>query len=208
MRNFTRCYFIVFISFLFTVALTARAQQPAFPGAEGAGMHTTGGRGTIATPTTVFEVTNLNDDNNPGSFRYATQATATYRTVVFRVSGTIHLSSKLSIKANTTIAGQTAPGDGICVADYPVSIGGDNVIVRYMRFRLGDKNQKKVDANGNPVDGSGGDDAFGATGPSNLIIDHCSISWSDDEALTVYRGDNLSIQWCFITEPLNYYYHF
>ena len=208
MRNFTRCYALAFICFLFTVALTAQVQQPAFPGAEGAGMHTTGGRGTIATPTTVFEVTNLNDDNNPGSFRYALQATATYRTVVFRVSGTIHLNSKLSIKANTTIAGQTAPGDGICVADFPVSIGGDNVIVRYMRFRLGDKNQKKVDANGNPVDGSGGDDAFGATGPSNLIIDHCSISWSDDEALTVYRGDNLSIQWCFITEPLNYSYHF
>lgn len=187
-------------------ALTA--QQAAFPGAEGAGMYTTGGRGTPSAPTTVFEVTNLKDDGLPGSLRYALTASATYRTVVFRVSGTIHLNSRLNIKTNTTIAGQTAPGDGICVADYPVSIGGDNVIVRYMRFRLGDKNQKKVDANGNPVDGSGGDDAFGGIGVSNIIIDHCTASWSNDEALTIYRGDNLTIQWCFITEPLNYSYHF
>lgn len=205
MRNFTRCAMALF-TLLFTVIKT-QAQTPAFPGAEGAGMFTTGGRGTASVPTTVFEVTNLNDDNNPGSLRYALAATATYRTVVFRVSGTIHLNSKLSIKANTTIAGQTAPGDGICIADHPVVIGGDNVIVRHIRFRLGDKNQKKTDAQGNPVDGSGGDDAFGALGPNNIIIDHCSISWSADEALTIYRGDNLTIQWCFITEPLNYSYH-
>jgi pectin methylesterase-like acyl-CoA thioesterase len=203
MRNFTRCYAIALISLLFTIAVRTQAQQPAFPGAEGAGMFTTGGRGIAANPTTVFEVTNLNDDNNAGSLRYALTTAATYRTVVFRVSGTIHLNSKLSIKANTTIAGQTAPGDGICVADYPVSISGDNVIVRYMRFRLGDKNQNK-----GKVDGSGGDDAFGATGPGKLIIDHCSVSWSDDEALTIYRGDSLTIQWCFMSEPLNYSYHF
>jgi pectin methylesterase-like acyl-CoA thioesterase len=188
--------------------IAAQAQQPAFPGAEGAGMHTSGGRGTSTVATTVFEVTNLNDDNLPGSLRYALGTTATYRTVVFRVSGTIHLNSKLNIRANTTIAGQTAPGDGICLADFPVVISGDNVIVRYMRFRMGDKNQKKVDGAGNPVDGSGGDDAFGALGPNNLIIDHCSVSWSSDEAMTIYRGDNLTIQWCFISEPLNYSYHF
>lgn len=201
MRNFTHCALALFV-LLFT-AIKTQAQQPAFPGAEGAGMYTTGGRGTISTPTTVFEVTNLNDDGLVGSLRYALTQTATYRTVVFRVSGTIHLNSKLSIKANTTIAGQTAPGDGICVADHPVSISGDNVIVRHIRFRLGDKNQNK-----GMVDGSGGDDAFGALGPSNLIIDHCSVSWSSDEAMTIYRGDNLTIQWCFITEPLNYSYHF
>ncbi len=187
---------------------TSTAQTPAFPGAEGAGMYTTGGRGTTTTPTTVFEVTNLNDDGLPGSLRYALTASATYRTVVFRVSGTIHLNSRLVIKTNTTIAGQTAPGDGICVADFPVAIGGDHVIVRYMRFRMGDKNQKKPDANGNPVDGSGGDDAFGGIAVSNIMIDHCTASWSNDEALTVYKGDNLTIQWCFITEPLNYSYHF
>src|SRR5688572_13499804 len=168
---------------LLLCVLPSIAQQPAFPGAEGGGMFATGGRGTTSTPTTVFEVTNLSDDGLPGSLRYALTASATYRTIVFRVSGTIHLNSRLSIRGNTTIAGQTAPGDGICVADYPVYIVGDNVIVRYMRFRLGDKNQKKVDANGNPVNGSGGDDTFGGAGPSNLIIDHCSISWSADEAL-------------------------
>jgi pectin methylesterase-like acyl-CoA thioesterase len=200
MPNFTHRYVLALISLLFTIAV--HAQQPAFPGAEGAGMLTTGGRGTAGSPTTVFEVTNLNDDNVKGSLRYALQSTAAYRTIVFRISGTIHLTSKLHIPANTTIAGQTAPGDGICVADHPVVIAGDNVIVRYMRFRMGDKNQNK-----GMVDGSGGDDTFGGLGVSNIIIDHCSVSWSADEALTIYRGDNLTIQWCFITEPLNYSYH-
>jgi pectinesterase len=182
------------------------AQQIAFPGAEGAGRFTSGGRGTVATPTTVFEVTNLNDDNNAGSLRYALQASTTtypYRTIVFKVSGTIHLTSKLTIKGNTTIAGQTAPGGGICLADYPVVISGDNVILRYIRVRMGDKNQ-----NGGMVDGSGGDDALGNLGNKNIIIDHCSVSWSDDEALTIYRGDSISVQWNIISEPLNYSYHF
>jgi pectin methylesterase-like acyl-CoA thioesterase len=210
MPNFTRpartaqqCLIVLFSSFLMAAPFYTRAQQPAFPGAEGAGMFTTGGRGTAAIPTTVFEVTNLNDDNSPGSLRYALTASAAYRTVVFRVSGTIHLNSKLNIRDNTTIAGQTAPGDGICTADFPVVISGSNVIVRYMRFRMGDKNQNK-----GMVDGSGGDDSFGGTDVNNVIIDHCSVSWSDDECLTIYRGDNLTIQWCFITEPLNYSYHF
>lgn len=184
-------------------AFTATAQTPAFPGAEGAGMYTTGGRGTATTPTTVFEVTNLNDDGQPGSLRYALTAAATYRTVIFRISGTIHLSARLHIPANTTIAGQTAPGDGICMADYPVYITGNNVIVRYIRFRLGDKYQNK-----GMVDGSGGDDAFGGAAVNNIIIDHVTASWSNDEALTIYRGDNLTIQWCMMSEPLNYSYHF
>ena len=182
---------------------TVAAQVPAFPGAEGAGMYTTGGRGTTSTPTTVFEVTNLSDDGLAGSLRYAFTASAAYRTVVFRVSGTIHLNARLTIPANTTVAGQTAPGDGICVADHPVYITGNNVVVRYMRFRLGDKNQNK-----GMVDGSGGDDAFGGAAVNNIIIDHVTASWSNDEALTIYRGDNLSIQWCMMSEPLNYSYHF
>lgn len=179
------------------------AQLPAFPGAEGAGKYTTGGRGTATTPTTLYEVNNLNDDNNPGSLRYALNQNVAYRTIVFRVSGTIHLNSKLNIKANTTIAGQTAPGDGICLADHPVVISGDNVIVRYIRVRMGDKNQ-----NQGMVDGSGGDDAFGNLGNKNIILDHCSVSWSSDEALTIYRGDSITVQWCFVSEPLNYSYHF
>jgi pectate lyase len=192
------------------LAFGVSAQLPSFPGAEGAGALTSGGRGTPSVGTTVFEVTSLADNGatTVGTLRWALSQTASYRTVVFRVSGTIHLSSKLTIKGNTTVAGQTAPGGGICIADYPVVISGDNVIVRYMRFRMGDKNQLKTDANGNPVDGSGGDDAFGNLGNKNLIVDHCSVSWSSDEALTIYRGDSVTLQWNFITEPLNYSYHF
>jgi hypothetical protein len=210
-------------AFLFIIAVQASAQQIAFPGAEGAGKYTSGGRGTATNMTTVFEVTNLTDVNSVGSLRYAcSQSTSTYpyRTIVFRVSGTIHLNSRLNIPANTTIAGQTAPGDGICIADYPVVINGNNVIVRYIRCRMGDKNQLKTSPAScgvpiapftsacMPLDGSGGDDALGNLGNKNLIIDHCSVSWSTDEALTVYRGDSVTLQWNLIAEPLNYSYHF
>jgi pectin methylesterase-like acyl-CoA thioesterase len=203
-----------------TLLQEARAQQIAFPGAEGAGRFASGGRGTSAVATTVFEVTNLNDDNNPGSLRYALTQPATYRTIVFRVSGTIRLTSKLTIRGNTTIAGQTAPGDGICIADHPVQISGDNVIVRYIRIRMGDRNQLKTSpancgvptppfsAACMPLETSGGDDAFGNLGGNNIIIDHCSVGWSSDEALTIYRGDSLTLQWNIISEPLNYSYHF
>ncbi|PJJ53281.1 pectate lyase family protein [Hymenobacter chitinivorans] len=183
----------------------ARAQQLAFPGAEGAGRFTSGGRGTKQQPTTVFEVTSLNDDRQPGSLRYALSQPAAARTVVFRVSGTIHLASPLVIdKSNTTIAGQTAPGAGICLADYPVSLKASNVIVRFVRFRMGDKNQ-----NQGFVDGAGGDDAFGGgMRQKHLIIDHCSMSWSTDEAFSVYECDSTTLQWNLISEPLNYSYHF
>lgn len=201
LRHIATCAFTLL---LFTASIQdAFSQLVAFPGAEGNGRFTRGGRGTPTVPTTVFEVTNLNDDNNPGSLRYALSQTAAYRTVIFRVSGTIHLNSPLTIRANTTVAGQTAPGDGICVADHPVSINGDNVIVRYMRFRMGDKNQ-----NLGMVDGSGSGDAFSNLGNKNIIIDHVTSSWSSDEALTIYRGDSITVQWSFITEPLNYSYHF
>jgi hypothetical protein len=198
--------FVAGIGFLVVGTLALQpcySQLVAFPGAEGSGRFASGGRGSSTVPTTVYEVTNLNDDNNPGSLRYALSQTAAYRTVVFRVSGTIHLNSQLNIRANTTVAGQTAPGDGICIADYPVAINGDNVIVRYMRFRMGDKNQ-----NLGMVDGSGSGDAFSNLGNKNIIIDHCTSSWSSDEALTIYRGDSITVQWSFITEPLNYSYHF
>lgn len=168
----------------------------AFPGAEGFGKYTTGGRGGR-----VMIVTNL-EDNGAGSFREAAEAKEA-RIIVFAVSGTIHLQSPLSIKGSVTIAGQTAPGDGICIADYPVTLGGDNMIVRYLRFRMGDKNQNK-----GMVDGSGGDDAFSGTRHSHIIIDHCSISWSTDECISVYGGDSSTLQWNIISEPLNYSYHF
>ena len=181
-------------------------QQLAFPGAEGAGRFTTGGRGTLAQPTTVFKVTSLADNNVPGTLRFAVSASSAsfpHRTIVFAVSGTIRLTAPLSIRSNTTIAGQTAPGDGICLADYPVSISGNNVILRYLRFRMGDRNQ-----NLGMVDGSGNGDALGSLGYKNIIVDHCSISWSSDEACTIYRGDSLTLQWNIVSEPLNYSYHF
>jgi hypothetical protein len=180
---------------------------PAYPGAEGAGRFTTGGRGTAAAPTTVLEVTNLLDDNQPGSLRYALQlsaAKAPHRTIVFRVAGTIHLTAPLTItRNNTTIAGQTAPGEGICLADYPVGIKANNVIVRFVRFRMGDRFQNK-----GQVDGGGGDDAFGGTRSHRLVIDHCSMSWSTDECFSVYEGDSTTLSWNLIGPPLNYSYHF
>lgn len=177
---------------------TAGGKSPviAFPGAEGFGKYTTGGRGGK-----VMIVSNL-DDRGPGSFREAAEAKEK-RIIVFAVSGTIHLESRLLIRGDVTIAGQTAPGDGICLADYPVSLGGDNMIVRYLRFRMGDKNQR-----GGMVDGNGGDDAFGGGRRKNIIIDHCSMSWSTDEVFSVYAGDSTSLQWNLIAEPLNYSYHF
>jgi hypothetical protein len=168
----------------------------AFPEAEGFGKYATGGRGGK-----VMIVSNLNDAG-PGSFRQAVENNKP-KIVVFAISGTIHLNSKLSIKSNTTIAGQTAPGDGVCLADYPVSLAGNNIVIRFMRFRMGDKNQK-----GGMVDGNGGDDAFGGTHRNNIIIDHCSISWSTDEVFSVYGGDSTTLSWNLISEPLNYSYHF
>jgi pectate lyase len=168
----------------------------AFPGAEGFGKYTTGGRGGK-----VYIVSNLEDDG-PGSLRDAIKSSGP-RFIVFSVSGTIRLKSPLSIKTNTTIAGQTAPGDGICIADHPVSVSGDNVILRFIRFRMGDRYQDK-----GKVNGSGHDDALTSSGRKNIIIDHCSISWSTDEVFSVYNGDSTTLQWNLISEPLNYSYHF
>ena len=179
-------------------SFNSNAQLISFPGAEGAGRFTSGGRGTVSVPTTVYEVTNLNDDNNAGSLRYALTQSATYRTVVFRISGTIHLTANLNVPSNTTIAGQTAPGDGICIADKPLTINGNNIIIRYIRVRLGDRYQQAVNGN---------DDAMSGTGKKNIMIDHCTMGWSNDESFTIYDGDSTTAQWNIISEPLNFSYH-
>lgn len=181
------------------VIQTTVANEPAiaFPGAEGYGKYSTGGRGGQ-----VYIVTTLADDG-PGSLRAAINGKGP-RMIVFALSGTIHLESPLRIKENTTIAGQSAPGDGICLADHPVSLAGDNIIIRYLRFRMGDRFQSQK----GKVDGSGGDDAFGGMRRKHIIIDHCSASWSTDEVFSVYAGDSTTLQWNIISEPLNYSYHF
>jgi hypothetical protein len=155
---------------------------PAFPGAEGFGKYSLGGRGGR-----VIEVTNL-EDSGPGSFRAACMAEGP-RTVVFRVSGTIPLLSKFKItNGYLTIAGQTAPGDGICIKNYQVNFDVHDMIIRYMRFRPGDEKGKEQDG-------------FGGKG-DHLLIDHCTVSWGIDEALSINKGANSTVQWCLVSESL------
>ena len=169
-------------------AYTAKGQTlPAFPGAEGFGMYTTGGRGGK-----VYHVTTLEDNGKTslkGSLRWA-NAQAGPRIIVFDVSGTIFLKSALKISANTTIEGQTAPGDGICIADYPVTLNS-NTITRYLRFRLGNRQVPHHEG-----DGLGGMDLH------DVMVDHCSVSWSIDECLSVYGSKNLTVQWCLAGQSL------
>lgn len=163
-------------------------KTPAFPGAEGFGRYTTGGRGG-----NVYHVTSLRDDADlKGTLRWALKQ-AGPRTIVFDVSGTIHLTSGLTISANTTLAGQTAPGDGICLADYPVSVSG-NCIVRYMRFRLGNKNVT--------VNGADGWDGLSVMDTKDVIIDHCSVSWSIDECCSILGNSNTTLQWSIVDQSL------
>lgn len=169
---------------------------PAFPGAEGAGAFTHGGR-----KGKIVEVTNLNDSGQ-GSLREAIEAEG-HRIVVFRVSGIITLESRLTISNPfITIAGQTAPGDGICIRGETTEINTHDVVMRYLRFRRGNLEDRN--------------DALGGYPIGNIIIDHCSTSWGLDENFSLYRYmketpagrwkmpvENLTIQWCISSEALN-----
>jgi pectin methylesterase-like acyl-CoA thioesterase len=187
--------------FTFPNIAFAQANVPAFPGAEGPAMYITGGRGGD-----VYEVTNLDDYGKsdapiPGSLRNGLE-NKTYdakkktwvtsgiknRTIVFRVSGTIHLKTGLRTSpTNVTIAGQTAPGDGICIADYNTAFSGNNVIVRYLRFRGGFAD----DGDATTVSGQ------------DMIFDHCSFSWSTDECFSIKKVKNVTVQWCIVSDALN-----
>ena len=192
MKRILKSISLILFSFLFS---SVAAQTPAFPGAEGFGMYTTGGRGGE-----VYHVTTLDDngdDKHPieGSLRWAVKK-KTVRTIVFDISGTIHLKSELKVNTgNITIAGQTAPGDGICVADFPFTISCDNIIIRFMRFRLGNEALKK-----DPEAHEG--DGLSSMDHHNIIVDHCSISWSIDECCSVYGGQNITVQWCIVAQSL------
>jgi pectate lyase len=167
-------------------AAPAPQPMPAFPGAEGFGATTPGGRGGR-----VLLVTNL-DDTGPGSFRAACEAEGP-RIVVFRVSGTIALKREITVRnPYLTIAGQSAPGDGICVRDNTFAIATHDVVVRYLRSRLGDVTAKESDC----IDL--------LHGARNCVLDHCSATWSIDECLST-SGDvqDCTIQWCLIGESLN-----
>jgi len=159
-------------------------QPLAFPGAEGGGKYTAGGRGGR-----VLFVDNLND-RGPGSLRKAVEARGP-RTILFRVSGTIELQKPIYIKNDSvTIAGQSAPGDGICLKNYGIRIEANQVILRYLRVRPGDASGEEMDA-------------ISGTNQDHLIIDHCSFSWSNDETASFYDNSNFTLQWCIISESLN-----
>jgi len=172
---------------ILAVPQVAQAQIPAFPGAEGAGMWSLGGRGGQ-----VYEVTTLADDGS-GSLREAVEASGP-RFVVFRLSGTIELASTLSITdPHIYVAGQTAPGDGITLKNYGLRVRADHVIVRHLRVRPGDNEGLELDS-------------ISVTEGSDIILDHCSASWSVDETLsasTAEQLDAVTVQWCIISESLN-----
>ena len=182
---------IIILLCLLSVAIHIQS-QPAFPGAQGFGSTTKGGRDGK-----LFFVTNLNSDG-PGSFREACEAKGP-RIVIFRVGGTITIEKSISIQnPYITIAGQSAPGDGICIRGAAIKITTHDVIVRGLRIRIGDGPGPA------PDNRDGLSIANNSKQPYNIIIDHCSISWAIDENFQLwYPCNSITIQWCIISEGLH-----
>ncbi|HVT89430.1 MAG TPA: hypothetical protein VHD56_11300 [Tepidisphaeraceae bacterium] len=190
MNRITQILAFTFAFCAVAAAQTTKPAQLAFPGAEGFGAFAQGGRGGK-----VIFVTNL-EDSGPGSLRAACE-TSGPRTILFRVSGTIMLKNRLTIREPfVTIAGQSAPGDGICVGGFDTLVQTHDVILRHVRFRAGDL-------------APGERDALSLMDTVNAIVDHCSASWSIDEGLSTTKASkNVTVQWCFITEALHNSNHF
>jgi pectate lyase len=171
---------------LLLASAAAAADLPAFPGAEGFGALATGGRSPDAQ---VVRVTTL-DDAGPGSLRDA--LSKPNRIVVFAVGGTIKLKSNLAVQSHTSILGQTAPGQGICLYGKSLSISGtQNVVLRYLRCRMG-------------IDGDRGKCSINASDASNFIIDHCSIQWGRWDALGITsKSHDATVQHCIIGEAID-----
>ncbi len=166
-----------------------KADLIAFPGCEGYGRFTTGGRAVDGRGSKVYYVTRLDDSDAEGTFRWAvTTGDDTPRTVLFKVSGTIYLKSRLSAKRNITIAGQTAPGGGICLAGYQMKLTS-NSIVRHIRFRAGDLPNSSMSM-------------LDVENCDHIVLDHCTFSWSMEENLTMYDTDYTTVQWCIFSEGL------
>jgi pectate lyase len=174
------------VIFMLTFSSTLVKSQPlAFPGAEGCGRFATGGRSGK-----VVFVSNLND-SGPGSLREALNNYDVPQTILFSVSGTIFLKSIIKVSSgNFTLAGQSALGDGICIAGAGLDIEADNVIIRYMRLRPGEIDSIETDA-------------LTIKRSHNVIVDHCSMSWSTDETCSCYDNYDFTLQWCIVSESLN-----
>lgn len=187
-------FFYMACLWLAAYAFPIQAATPAFPTAEGYGMYATGGRGGK-----VVEVTTLEDDANGtivGSLRWALKQHSSFPlTVVFRVSGIIDLKADLRSNRTmgTTLAGQTAPGDGICIRGAKCNFGGSqNLVIRHLRFRIGLKGDTAFAAGG----------SIGIENAANWIIDHCTFGWSGEENMTIYDNNNTTVQWCILHEGL------
>lgn len=175
---------VILTGLIFSVLVLQTPRQIyAFPSAEGYGAFASGGRSGV-----VYHVRTLEDTNELGSLRYAISQSGP-RTIIFDISGIIELKSPLIIQnGDLTIAGQTAPGDGICIKNYPVIVDADNIIIRFVRFRLGDKSN---------------DSALVIKNRHDVIIDHCSMSWAAIDNVTSFNNRKLTMQWCIISEALN-----